>query len=147
MDFDELYDLEIPAVLPDETVPERAPNIAWYFPDGRPMPERWLGHEGAKGYEELKRSHHLVADLQLNGVYVQVSTIWIGINMQFREVGPPITFESMIFTSMKGLDGFQWRYATWPAAIAGHGKIVMALADLGAVPADPSDVPPRLPSS
>lgn len=147
MDFDALYDLELPAVLPDEIVPERAPDIRWYLPDGKPIPDWLLGHEGAGAYGELKRKHHMVADLQLDGVYVQVSTIWIGVNMQFRAIGPPITFESMIFTEMVGLDGFQWRYATWPAAIAGHGKIVMALADLGAVPADPSDVPPRLPSS
>lgn len=52
---------------------------------------------------------------------VRVSTVLIGLNMNYSDIGPPIIFETMIF----GPDNFaQERYATKEAALAGHDRAV-----------------------
>lgn len=66
---------------------------------------------------------------------VHVSTVFIGMDHQFRDGGPPILFETMVF----GMDaegyGRQWRYSTWEEAAEGHVlavewvKSVVALAE------------------
>jgi hypothetical protein len=50
--------------------------------------------------------------------HVAVSTVWIGINMNFSQEGPPIIFETMIFGGP--LDSETWRYATEREAKLGH---------------------------
>ena len=48
----------------------------------------------------------------------QVSTVFLGLDHNFYNNGPPILFETMIFGGP--LDGEQWRYATWKEAERGH---------------------------
>lgn len=56
----------------------------------------------------------------------RVSTVFLGIDHNFRSSGPPVLFETMIF----GPDeGGCWRYATWAEAAAGHAAVVAALRD------------------
>jgi hypothetical protein len=58
---------------------------------------------------------------------VKVSTVFLGINHQFR-LGRPLLFETMIFGGPR--DGSQWRYMTWKEAVAGHTLAVdLAVAD------------------
>jgi hypothetical protein len=58
---------------------------------------------------------------------VQVSTIWLGLNMQFLD-GPPLIFETMIFGGR--YEGYQWRYPTEAAALAGHDQALSLVKDL-----------------
>jgi hypothetical protein len=54
-----------------------------------------------------------------------VSTVFLGIDHSFSDDGPPIIFETMIFGGP--FDEYQWRYATWDEAAAGHKRLVKAL--------------------
>lgn len=49
---------------------------------------------------------------------VSVSTVFLGIDHNFSDVGPPVLFETMIFGGPH--DEEQWRYTTWNEAVAGH---------------------------
>lgn len=56
---------------------------------------------------------------------VRVSTVFLGLDHRFTNSGEPIVFEPMIFGGPE--DGYQERYSTWDAALAGHA-IAVALA-------------------
>jgi hypothetical protein len=52
---------------------------------------------------------------------ILVSTVFLGIDHNFTDEGPPILFETMI---LGGPDNqSMWRYATWEEAEAGHMKV------------------------
>ena len=63
-----------------------------------------------------------------------ISTVWLGVNHNFTNEGPPIIFETMIFgpreedapfdEDLDDLVGQQWRYPTEEAALAGHDQAV-----------------------
>ena len=53
---------------------------------------------------------------------VSVSTVFLGIDHSFSERGPPILFETMVFTDYGGDE--QWRWSTWSEAAAGHDLTV-----------------------
>ncbi len=57
-------------------------------------------------------------NLKIDGKEVLVSTVFLGLDHNFNDKGPPILFETMIFGS--SLDGEQERYATWSEAEEGH---------------------------
>jgi hypothetical protein len=61
---------------------------------------------------------------------VGVSTVFLGLDHNFKGYGPPILYETMIFGGR--FDQKQWRYATRAEAMEGHANAV-ALAH-GAVP-------------
>jgi hypothetical protein len=56
----------------------------------------------------------------------RVSTVFLGLDHGWSG-GPPEVFETMIFGG--SFDEYQWRYATWDAAAAGHKRIVVALTE------------------
>lgn len=49
---------------------------------------------------------------------VAVSTVFLSLDHNWFDDGPPILFETMIFDDYE--DGAQWRYSTWEEAEAGH---------------------------
>lgn len=53
---------------------------------------------------------------------VMVSTVFLGLDHQYAEDGPPLLFETMVFGGL--LDSEQWRYSTWDEAKAGHAAMV-----------------------
>ena len=53
---------------------------------------------------------------------VKVSTVFLGIDHNFGDKGPPILFETMIFGG--SLDEEMDRYSTWEEAEAGHKRMV-----------------------
>lgn len=53
---------------------------------------------------------------------VIVSTVFLGLDSNYHDDGPPILFETMVFGGR--LDEAQHRYATWDEAVAGHEVIV-----------------------
>jgi hypothetical protein len=45
---------------------------------------------------------------------VRISTVFLGLDHNYRDEGPPLLFETMIFGG--GLNGNQWRCSTWEQA-------------------------------
>lgn len=54
-----------------------------------------------------------------------VSTVFLGIDHNFRDRDDPILFETMVFTD--GESGTMDRYRTWAEAAAGHERIASML--------------------
>lgn len=52
----------------------------------------------------------------------EVSTVFIGLDHNFRADGPPLIFETMAFGG--ACDGATQRYSTWEQAEAGHAAMV-----------------------
>ncbi len=76
---------------------------------------------------------------------IEVSTVWLGLDHGFGRPGPPLIFETMIFTRLDeptvlwGITlthdgGETWRWPTEEAALAGHDRIVAELRSNIAVP-------------
>jgi hypothetical protein len=63
-----------------------------------------------------------------SGCEIWVSTTYLGLDHSFgRHGGPPIIWETMIFAGdCMGVN--TWRYATRPAAMHGHARVVAAVA-------------------
>lgn len=57
----------------------------------------------------------------------QVSTVFLPINHNFADHGPPLLFETMVFGGGDD-DLSQWRWETWAAAEAGHTVVCKAVA-------------------
>lgn len=53
---------------------------------------------------------------------VLVSTVWLGLDHNCSDEGPPLIFETMVFG--ESLDGEKRRYSTEAEAIAGHAEMV-----------------------
>lgn len=55
-----------------------------------------------------------------------ISTVFIGIDYRWLGKGPPIVFETMVFTKDGDTldDGGCWRYASWDDADTGHKAVV-----------------------
>ena len=62
--------------------------------------------------------------------YCTVSTVFLGLNHQFRPNAPPLWFETLVFGGL--LDGEMERYTTIEAALAGHTEMVKRV-QLGAI--------------
>ena len=70
---------------------------------------RWL--ESA----ERRVAHTMVGD-------ISISTVFLGLDHNFNQEGPPILFETMVFGGP--LDGEMRRYSSWEEAEKGHAEIV-----------------------
>ena len=57
-----------------------------------------------------------------------VSTVFLGLDHNWSNEGPPIVFETMIFNGVYDQKG-QWRYATWDEAVEGHERTVNMVKD------------------
>jgi hypothetical protein len=88
--------------LTPDRVPEPAPDN-WY------PPEEWWA-TGRRVNETL-----LFCD-------VRISTVFLAIDHNYSDTGPPLLFETMIFGGT--FDQTCWRYATWQEAVEGHKKAV-----------------------
>lgn len=55
-----------------------------------------------------------------------VSTVFLGVDHNFCEAGPPLLFETMVFRVSDGTPrtSSSWRYSTWEQAEAGHAAAV-----------------------
>jgi hypothetical protein len=61
-------------------------------------------------------------------VKIEVSTVWLGVNYNFTEDGPPIIFETMVFGGDEDQDHMMWRWSTEAEARAGHADVVTGIA-------------------
>ena len=61
----------------------------------------------------------------------EVSTVFLGLDHNFTDEGPPVLFETMVFGGSQ--DQQQERYCTWEEAEAGHAKMVKRVKVKGSV--------------
>ena len=55
----------------------------------------------------------------------QVATVWLGLDHNFRNSGPPLIFETLVGSSVTGRSDLDCdRYSTKAEAIAGHQRMV-----------------------
>lgn len=57
-----------------------------------------------------------------------VSTVWLGVNYNFGDDGPPIIFETMVFGGNEDQQESCYRWTTRQAAADGHAEIVATVA-------------------
>lgn len=72
----------------------------------------------AKWFQDVKA--RCVGYTEFDGGHV--STVFLGLDHNFAEVGPPLLFETMIFGGANS--EYQERYSTWAEAEAGHLRAV-----------------------
>ena len=74
-------------------------------------------HEWAEWYDKSCRTKvRVVAKEEIEGS--RVSTVFLGLDHNFFEEGPPLLFETMVFDGP--LDQEMDRYSTWEEAETGH---------------------------
>lgn len=86
--------------------------------DKKPVEAELL--EWAKWFEQ--KDVRRVAFDRLNNDSITVSTVFLGIDHNWGDDGPPVLFETMIFGGRMGVhyDEYQERYCTWEEAEQGH---------------------------
>ena len=77
--------------------------------------------EWAQWFETAER--HVAEDV-VEGF--RVSTVFLGLDHGFRHRGPPVVFESMIFSPDGDAEAME-RYTTWEEAEAGHARMLQGL--------------------
>lgn len=89
----------------------------WYDKLGNPIPpERWGELHADENYMQIGRD-----DIGP----MHVSTVWVGINMNYTREGAPVIFETMIFGGP--MDLATWRYSDEDEARNHHNLIVYGL--------------------
>jgi len=79
-----------------------------------PVPE---GDEGLLLWGKMfESSNRIVAQDQVGNKWI--STVFLGIDHNWRTDGPPLLFETMVFQDDRA--GDMWRYSTWDEAVEGH---------------------------
>lgn len=53
-----------------------------------------------------------------------ISTVWLGLDHQYIDDGPPHIYETMIKKTGDGWLNYQERYSTWDEAVEGHKRAV-----------------------
>jgi hypothetical protein len=71
----------------------------------------------------------------------KVSTVFLGLDHRFHGSGPPIVFETMIFTRKHEAIDYQKRCATWREAERQHEEAIAYIAKLGDKPEQIYPVP------
>lgn len=93
----------------------------WFSMDGQPMDDDEAAHLlGQPDYKTLRVTDSRAEN---GGLDWRVSTVWLGLNHEFRIAMPPMIFETMVFGGGK-LDQYCQRYSTIVEAVAGHLEVV-----------------------
>lgn len=91
--------------------------MRWYRLEGKtPVPCTMM--EAASLIESDDR---IVARTEVGSA--TVSTVFLALDHNHGR-GPPLLFETMIFTATGAAHGYQERYATWDEAESGHARAV-----------------------
>ena len=92
--------------------------ITYYDMFGMPISmERWAQLHG--------QPKHVAEDfLTIRGEKFRISTVWLGLDHNFMPGGPPLIFETMIFsaTDKSYADIYCVRYSTRQQALVGHRR-------------------------
>jgi len=90
----------------------------YYAVNGRPMAMM----EWARTFEHYR---HIGDDyLRVRGTTYRVSTVWLGLDHSMFWGGPPLIFETMVFTSPARSTDLMMRYSTLRQAQRGHVRMV-----------------------
>jgi hypothetical protein len=93
----------------------------------------WFDRQGnnisVEEWGEIHSTDKIVAQEHVGDYFV--STVWIGIDMNYSDEGPPLIFETMVFKQPPGSERLGdveecWRWATEEEAHTGHGLLVTA---------------------
>lgn len=79
---------------------------------------RWM--ELSRADNSFRVAETMVGDLW-------VSTVFLGLDHRFVGDGPPIVFETMVFSGEHGYDENMARYCTYDEALDGHNTLVASL--------------------
>jgi hypothetical protein len=93
----------------------------YYILDGRTP----VAVDGLDLGEWFEKADRRVANDTLGAV--EVSTVFLGIDHNFRATGPPVLFETLVFGGP--LDGESFRYVTYDEAEAGHTAMLVRVAE------------------
>lgn len=111
-------------------------GMKYYGRDGEPIPlEEWAALLEAPDGRRVASTNVTTP----TGAHLLVSTVLIGLDMNYTNEGPPIIFETMTF-NQDAEPGQQWaeietrRYPTERDALAGHAEVVAWLTDFGYEP-------------
>jgi hypothetical protein len=76
-----------------------------------------------KWFEKNGKKRVVKQETLPNGKWV--STVFLGLDHNFREGGKPLLFETMVFPSQESMQELDMdRYSTWEEAESGHKKMV-----------------------
>ena len=67
-------------------------------------------------YKCLRDKRKIVGQDHVGNTWV--STVFLGLNHQYGDHGPPLLFETMVFRNDSGEE--MWRYSTYEEALKGH---------------------------
>jgi hypothetical protein len=96
----------------------------WVLDGHKPRPTDDV-HEWGRFFNDGDKRR--VAQTDIAGGDIFVSTVFIGIDHRFGEDGPPLLFETMIFGGPH--DQYTDRYSTWDEAEIGHERAVRLARD------------------
>ena len=102
-------------------------TVDYYDREGRPLADRyaWARLHNDLAYKVLRKTRV--------GEDIEVSTVWVGINLAPWMREPALIFETMIFGGDHDQDAR--RYATEQEALAGHDRAVGLATKGGKLPA------------
>jgi len=107
-----------------------ASGLRYYDMDGNPMSAAaW-----AEMFEGARNKERQLAVTDVGGY--RVSTVWLGLDQRFGGYGPPLIFETMVFSSngppaaaVADLVEVPFRAATREGALQTHERVCVAVAD------------------
>lgn len=114
----ELDGLVLPPWLPGDelNIVDGGIRLTGYYDwDGRPLPGL-LWYRLLRMREESDHKQHFYR----SGVPIEVSTVYLGLDLNFRPNSPPLIWETMVFIGDTMEDHFCARYGTRRAALSGH---------------------------
>lgn len=101
--------------------------IEFFSPGGEPLTQDEWEDLCARRHEDMKVESWWRKQTQIDDG-VHVSTVWIGLNLQWNPDKPPLYWETMVFGSGEDDDDAnQWRYSSREQALDDHERIVREL--------------------
>lgn len=84
----------------------------------------------AEWFQEATETQRRWVATTVLGDGTRISTVFLGINSNYSDIGPPMVFETMIFYGGHYAgDLGQWHHATWARASAFHKQLAQDMLD------------------
>jgi len=83
--------------------------------------------EWGRKFEDMDSRRVALDEIPCGDESVRVSTVFLGLDHNYFDDGPPLIFETMVFGGPPAVDQWQRRYATEEEAREGHEVAVAAL--------------------
>lgn len=104
-------------------------DLVFYDKDSLPIDvHEWGKLHNDREYRFIARAKIMDRAKSEFDIVKNVSTVWIGINTNPYDYGPPMIFETAVFEETdQGDDVLTQRYATLKEALAGHTEAIVAI--------------------